>query len=88
MSIRECLRSPSAHGLAVSLCTRDRLRLPCGPQHETAERLEVLRRADQYEKALGIKDHMLWQTLQVCFSFFPESFRRMTGVSFDGCLVL
>lgn len=35
------------------------------PQHETAERLEVLRRADEYEKALGVKDHMLWTILQV-----------------------
>lgn len=34
-------------------------------QHETAERLEVLRRADHYEKALGVKDHMLWTALQV-----------------------
>ena len=27
-------------------------------QHETAERLEVLRRADRYERALAIKDQV------------------------------
>ncbi|CAM9501571.1 unnamed protein product [Hapterophycus canaliculatus] len=32
--------------------------------HETAERLEVLRRADQYEQALDVKDHMLWSAMQ------------------------
>lgn len=33
-------------------------------QHETAERLEVLRRADRYEQALSIKDQMLWLAMQ------------------------
>lgn len=37
-------------------------------QHETAERLEVLRRADRYEHALGVKDHMLWVAMQVSCS--------------------
>ncbi|CAM9207788.1 unnamed protein product [Scytosiphon promiscuus] len=32
--------------------------------HETAERLEVLRRADQYEQALGVKDQMVWAAMQ------------------------
>ncbi|KAG5180093.1 hypothetical protein JKP88DRAFT_264019 [Tribonema minus] len=31
---------------------------------ETAERLEVLRRADRYEKALAIKDQMIWNLMQ------------------------
>lgn len=34
-------------------------------KHETSERLEVLRRADRYEKALAVKDHMVWTALQV-----------------------
>lgn len=38
------------------------------PQRETAERLEVLRRADRYEHALGVKDHMLWVAMQVSYS--------------------
>ncbi|CAB1096679.1 unnamed protein product [Ectocarpus sp. CCAP 1310/34] len=33
--------------------------------HETAERLEVLRRADRYEHALSVKDQMLWEAMQV-----------------------
>ncbi|CAM9117886.1 unnamed protein product, partial [Pylaiella littoralis] len=33
--------------------------------HETAERLEVLRRADRYEQALSVKDQMLWQCQQL-----------------------
>lgn len=33
-------------------------------QHETAERLEVLRRADRYERALSVKDQMLWVAMQ------------------------
>ncbi|CAM9137098.1 unnamed protein product [Ectocarpus fasciculatus] len=32
--------------------------------HETAERLEVLRRADRYEHALSVKDQMLWEAMQ------------------------
>eukprot|EP00903_Cladosiphon_okamuranus_P011998 g11267.t1 len=34
--------------------------------HETAERLEVLRRADRYEQALSVKDQMLWVAMQEC----------------------
>jgi hypothetical protein len=32
--------------------------IPHDFQHETAERLEVLRRTDRYEKALAIKDQV------------------------------
>lgn len=32
--------------------------------HETAERLEVVRRADRYEKALAIKDQIIWNLMQ------------------------
>ena len=39
-------------------------RRPVDTQHETAERLEVLRRADRYEQALGVKDQMLWVAMQ------------------------
>lgn len=38
--------------------------VPAGAQHETAERLEVLRRADRYEQALSVKDQMLWVAMQ------------------------
>jgi hypothetical protein len=33
--------------------------IPHDFQHETAERLEVLRRTDRYEKALAIKDQVI-----------------------------
>ena len=42
-------------------------------QHETAERLEVLRRADRYEQALSVKDQMLWVAMQASnLTFFGK----------------
>lgn len=46
---------------------------PALSQHETAERLEVLRRADRYEQALSVKDQMLWVAMQASKSISAES---------------
>jgi hypothetical protein len=54
--------------------------IPHDFQHETAERLEVLRRTDRYEKALAIKDQVKLRFLR-----FTVLYRSNISSLFDVC---
>lgn len=80
--LRRCLSTvPYIHSVRTSHEGLLLLFLLGFSQHETAERLEVLRRADRYEQALSVKDQMLWVALQASNLTVPVDKNRADDVA-------